>query len=99
MEVFLTSNRGWGVKAGEPITRGAFIVEYAGERCIALSPPPYLHVQQLQQTDGTKLCYSVTGCALPQYLWPRLQNMARVAWCYGCSCKKCKADPVFSIQV
>ncbi|BDA47993.1 probable histone-lysine N-methyltransferase, H3 lysine-36 and H4 lysine-20 specific isoform at N-terminal half [Coccomyxa sp. Obi] len=30
-ELFLTENRGWGVKAAEHIPRGTFIVEYAGE--------------------------------------------------------------------
>ena len=30
MDLFLTENRGWGVKAAAPIPRGAFIVEYAG---------------------------------------------------------------------
>ncbi|KAK9907625.1 hypothetical protein WJX75_007200 [Coccomyxa subellipsoidea] len=30
-ELFLTDNRGWGVKAAEQIPRGTFIVEYAGE--------------------------------------------------------------------
>lgn len=29
-ELFLTENRGWGVKAAEHIPRGTFIVEYAG---------------------------------------------------------------------
>lgn len=63
MEVFLTSNRGWGVKAGEPITRGAFIVEYAGKHYIAVSPPHSLQVPQLQRINGTKVCYSIAGCA------------------------------------
>lgn len=31
MEVFLTSSKGWGVRAAEDILHGAFIVEYAGE--------------------------------------------------------------------
>ncbi|KAL0051651.1 hypothetical protein WJX82_011245 [Trebouxia sp. C0006] len=31
VEVFLTTNRGWGVKAAEPIAKGTFIIEYAGE--------------------------------------------------------------------
>ena len=31
VEVFLTTNRGWGVKAAEPIQKGSFIVEYAGK--------------------------------------------------------------------
>lgn len=30
MEVFLTDNRGFGVRAAEPIARGTFIVEYTG---------------------------------------------------------------------
>ena len=30
MDLILTENRGWGVKAAAPIPRGAFIVEYAG---------------------------------------------------------------------
>jgi SET domain-containing protein len=30
MDLFLTENRGWGVKAAAPIPKGAFIVEYAG---------------------------------------------------------------------
>ncbi len=30
MDVFLTDNRGWGVRAAERIARGAFIVEYTG---------------------------------------------------------------------
>jgi hypothetical protein len=30
MELYLTEDKGWGVKAGEPIVRGTFIVEYAG---------------------------------------------------------------------
>ena len=32
VEVFLTTNRGWGVKAAEPLAKGTFIIEYAGER-------------------------------------------------------------------
>ncbi|GAB4819069.1 hypothetical protein N2152v2_006115 [Parachlorella kessleri] len=31
MEVFLTDTKGWGVRAAQPIPRGTFIVEYAGE--------------------------------------------------------------------
>eukprot|EP00889_Picochlorum_renovo_P004721 jgi/Picre1/31751/NNA_007102.t1 len=31
MEVFLTSSKGWGVKAAETIPCGTFIVEYTGE--------------------------------------------------------------------
>ena len=31
VEVFLTGDRGWGVKAAEPIAKGSFVVEYAGE--------------------------------------------------------------------
>ncbi|EFJ47578.1 histone H3 Lys 36 methyltransferase/ASH1 [Volvox carteri f. nagariensis] len=30
-EVFLTENRGWGVRTMEPLSKGAFIIEYAGE--------------------------------------------------------------------
>ena len=30
--MFLTTNRGWGVKAAEPLAKGTFIIEYAGER-------------------------------------------------------------------
>ncbi len=30
MEVFLTSDRGFGVRAAEPIARGSFVVEYTG---------------------------------------------------------------------
>ena len=30
MDLFLTENRGWGVKAAAPIPKGTFIVEYAG---------------------------------------------------------------------
>ena len=33
VEVFLTLDRGWGVKAAQPITKGIFIVEYAGQFC------------------------------------------------------------------
>ena len=31
MEVFLTSEKGWGVRATGAIRRGTFVVEYAGE--------------------------------------------------------------------
>ena len=31
MESFLTENRGWGVRASQPIRKGTFIVEYAGK--------------------------------------------------------------------
>jgi hypothetical protein len=31
MEVFLTRDRGWGVRAAAPISAGVFLVEYAGE--------------------------------------------------------------------
>jgi hypothetical protein len=31
MEVFLTSDKGWGVRAAAPIPRGTFVCEYAGE--------------------------------------------------------------------
>ena len=30
MDLFLTENRGWGVRAAAPVPRGTFIVEYAG---------------------------------------------------------------------
>ena len=30
MDLILTENRGWGVKAAAPIPKGTFIVEYAG---------------------------------------------------------------------
>ena len=30
VESFLTENRGWGVRASQPIQKGTFIVEYAG---------------------------------------------------------------------
>ena len=31
MDVFLTRNgRGWGVRAAEPIPKGAFVIEYVG---------------------------------------------------------------------
>lgn len=33
VEVFLTDNRGWGVKAAETIMKGTFVVEYAGGLC------------------------------------------------------------------
>ena len=32
MEVFLTANKGWGVRARSRIPRGTFVVEYAGGR-------------------------------------------------------------------
>jgi hypothetical protein len=38
VEAFLTPNRGWGVKAAQPIQDGCFVVEYVGE-CLML--PPY----------------------------------------------------------
>lgn len=31
VEAFLTPNRGWGVKAAQPIQDGCFVVEYVGE--------------------------------------------------------------------
>jgi SET domain-containing protein len=31
MEVYLTPDKGWGVRAAALIPRGTFIVEYAGE--------------------------------------------------------------------
>ncbi len=31
LEMILTKNKGWGVQAAEPIERGTFVVEYAGE--------------------------------------------------------------------
>ena len=39
MDLFLTENRGWGVKAAAPIPKGIFIVEYAGmcQRSLVLS--------------------------------------------------------------
>ena len=30
VEAFLTPNRGWGVKAAQPIRDGSFVVEYVG---------------------------------------------------------------------
>ena len=36
-ELFLTDNRGWGVKAAEQIPRGTFIVEYAGTFCLTIN--------------------------------------------------------------
>lgn len=38
VEVFLTGDRGWGVKAAEPVAKGSFIVEYAG-KCLRLVMP------------------------------------------------------------
>ena len=39
MDLILTENRGWGVKAAAPIPKGTFIVEYAGacQRSLALN--------------------------------------------------------------
>lgn len=31
VEAFLTPNRGWGVKAAQPIQDGCFVVEYVGQ--------------------------------------------------------------------
>ena len=43
VEVFLTRDRGWGVKAAEPVVKGSFIVEYAG-KCFACddAKPPWV---------------------------------------------------------
>ena len=38
VEVFLTRDRGWGVKAAELVAKGSFIVEYAG-KCLHLMMP------------------------------------------------------------
>ena len=38
VEVFLTRDRGWGVKAAEHVPKGSFIVEYAG-KCLHLMMP------------------------------------------------------------
>ena len=38
VKVFLTTNRGWGVKAAQPISKGTFIVEYAGNSRRLSSP-------------------------------------------------------------
>ena len=42
VEVFLTQEKGWGVRAAAPISKGAFVVEYAGgarSRGAALNAP------------------------------------------------------------
>ncbi len=39
MEVFLTEDKGWGVRARQRIPRGTFIVEYAGGRWAACRRP------------------------------------------------------------
>lgn len=36
LEVFLTANRGHGVRATQPLAKGQFVLEYAGE----VRPPP-----------------------------------------------------------
>ena len=48
MQSFLTENRGWGVRASQPIRKGTFIVEYAGEPVAA---------------DGCCSCCLVWGCS------------------------------------
>ena len=50
MEVFLTRDRGWGVKAAQPIAKGSFIVEYAGE-VMHLGTPAIPHSTETNQVD------------------------------------------------
>ncbi len=64
MDLFLTGNRGWGVKAAAPIPRGAFIVEYAGALPYpaALLSPPHALDRVLSPTTQMSLGSLVHGC-------------------------------------
>lgn len=51
-ELYLTEHCGWGVKALEPIPRGAFIVEYAGKPSLLLPEPPLVVFVLISSPSG-----------------------------------------------
>lgn len=57
MDLFLTENRGWGVKAAAPIPKGAFIVEYAG----VLAALPLVAI--FSAVEKAVSCSSDIGCS------------------------------------
>ena len=80
MDLFLTENRGWGVKAAAPTPKGAFIVEYAG----VLAAPPSVAI--LSAVEKAISCSSDIGCsetaaAVDHHEWVLLKCLQE---CFTC---------------
>lgn len=62
LEVFLTDNRGHGVRLTQPLEKGQFVVEYAGEVCRAKRQPlqtqcGHLHLLLQHLLNLNEACY------------------------------------------
>uniref|UniRef100_A0A7N0T9G4 Histone-lysine N-methyltransferase SUVR5 n=1 Tax=Kalanchoe fedtschenkoi TaxID=63787 RepID=A0A7N0T9G4_KALFE len=66
LEVFKTKEKGWAVRAGQPIRRGTFICEYVGE--------------VLNEREATKRLssYDVEGCSYMYKIDPQANDIGRI---------------------
>ncbi|KAJ6288538.1 hypothetical protein OIU76_024511 [Salix suchowensis] len=66
LEVFKTDNKGWAVRAGEPILRGTFICEYIGE------------VLDEQEANDRRDRYGKEGCSYMYKIDAHTNDMSRM---------------------
>ncbi|GAV68269.1 SET domain-containing protein/Pre-SET domain-containing protein [Cephalotus follicularis] len=66
VEVFRTENKGWAVRAGEPILRGTFVCEYVGE------------VLDEQEADKRRSRYGRGGCSFMYNIDAHINDMSRL---------------------
>ncbi|KAL3583636.1 hypothetical protein D5086_014697 [Populus alba] len=66
LEVFKTDNKGWAVRAGEPILRGTFICEYIGE------------VLDEQEANDRRDRYGKEGCSYLYKIDAHTNDMSRM---------------------
>ena len=84
MDLFLTENRGWGVKAAAPIPRGAFIVEYAGALlypvALLANPPNALARMSFPgQLVQFRFLWCHRGIDVKEVVWPVLLHILKSA--------------------
>jgi hypothetical protein len=92
MDLFLTDNRGWGVVAAQPLSRGAFICEYAGEvveeaesraRMAAAKAAGQAHFYMMELAPGL-IIDARNKCGAAPASWPG-SLLAGVLWLsHGC---------------
>ncbi|XVF59547.1 hypothetical protein PTKIN_Ptkin07bG0284900 [Pterospermum kingtungense] len=66
LEVFKTENKGWGVRAGEPILSGTFVCEYVGE------------ILDDQEATNRLTRYDKDGCNYMYIVDSRINDMSRL---------------------
>ncbi|KAK8717532.1 hypothetical protein V6N13_044795 [Hibiscus sabdariffa] len=66
LEVFETKNKGWGVRAGEPILSGTFVCEYIGE------------ILDEQEANNRRIRYDRDGCNYMYNVDSRINDMSRL---------------------